>query len=177
MMSTMAGELSWDHLLEEIPAAGLTVERTADQEEGQRIAAALDLVACLSLQARYQITPLTLGRYRLAGTLQAVLEQTCVVTLEPVRSEIEETYAATYWPPQAMPAPAAGQVDIDGEPEAEPIAAGAIDAGRIVFESLAAAIDPFPRVPGAIFEGPLSSPEGDKRESPFAVLASLKDKT
>ena len=90
-MSTMAGELSWDHLLEEIPAAGLTVERTADQQEGQRIAATLDLVACLSLQARYQITPLTLGRYRLAGALQAVVEQTCVVTLEPVRSEIEET--------------------------------------------------------------------------------------
>jgi len=172
----MAGELSWNHLVEDIAATGVTVERTADAEERLAVAAALDLLELARLEARYQITPLSLGRYKLTGELEAVLAQTCVVTLEPVRGEIAETYAATYWPPEAMPEPAKGQVALNGEPDPEVIVGGSIDVGRIVFESLAAAIDPFPRQPGAVFEGPLSTPAGDKPESPFAVLANLKAK-
>src|SRR5262245_41303297 len=172
----MAGELSWNHLVEDIPATGLSVERTADAEERLAVAAGLDLVALSRLTARYQITPLSLGRYKLTGELQALVEQTFVVTLEPVSSEIADTYAATYWPPETMPEPAKGQVALNGEPDPEAIVAGSIDVGRIVFESLAAAIDPFPRVPGAVFDGPLSTPAGDKPDSPFAVLANLKAK-
>jgi len=172
----MAGELSWDHLVEDIPATGLTVERTADLEERLALAAALDLLGVPLLEARYQITPQSLNRYTLTGELKAILEQTCVVTLEPVRSEIAETFVATYWPAEAMPEPAKGQVALNGEPDPEAIVGGSIDVGRIVFESLAAAIDPFPRQPGAVFEGPLSTPQGQKRESPFAVLANLKAK-
>ncbi len=172
----MAGELNWEHVLEDIPAAGLTVERTAEPDERQRIAAALDLVALRDLRVRYHLSPLSLGRYTLEGELVAEIEQTCVVTLEPVTSRIQESYAATYWPQEAMPAPQTGQVALDDEPEPEAIVAGTIDAGRIVFESLAAAIDPYPRLPGAKYDGPLSAPEGSTAESPFAVLASLRHK-
>jgi len=173
----MPGELSWEHHIEDIPVAGLTVERTADREECERLRAALDLLGVAELRARYQITPLSFGRYKLAGELAAVVEQSCVATLEPVRSEVAETYAATYWPPEAMPEPIKGQVALDAEPDPEPIVDGRIDVGRIVFESLAAGIDPFPRVPGAVFEGPLSTPQAQKPDSPFAVLANLKDKS
>jgi Large ribosomal RNA subunit accumulation protein YceD len=172
----MPGELSWDHLIEDIPPAGLSVERVADAEERERLKAALDLGGLPELRARYQITPLSFGRHKLVGELAAVVDQTCVVSLEPVRSEVADTYAATYWPAEAMPEPAKGQVALDAEPDPEAIVDGRIDVGRIVFESLAAAIDPFPRVPGAVFDGPLSTPAAQKSESPFAVLASLKDK-
>lgn len=172
----MAGELNWDQRVEDIPATGLSVERSADPEERVAVAAALELIAVRRLEARYQITPLSLGRYKLVGELEAVVEQTCVVTLEPVSSEIAETYAATYWPPETMPEPAKGQVALNGEPDPEPIVGGSIDVGRIVFESLAATIDPFPRLPGVVYEGPLSTPQGDKPDSPFAVLANLKAK-
>jgi hypothetical protein len=173
----MTGEIMWDHPTQDIPEAGLTVERAADSGERERIAAAIDLTACVKLEARYSITPLSLGRYKLAGDLHAELEQACVVTLEPVASTIDETFAVIYWPPEVMPEPPDGQVDIDGEPDAEPIRSGQIDAGRIVFETLAAAVDPFPRRAGATFEGPLSSPQADRPESPFAVLASLKGRS
>jgi uncharacterized metal-binding protein YceD (DUF177 family) len=173
----MPTALSWEHWLEDIPTTGLTVERVADAGERQLIAAALDLNACCELSARYHIAPLSLDRYRLTGELTAKIEQTCVVTLEPVAAVIADNYAATYWPEAAMPEPAAGQLDLNAaEPEPEPIVGGKIDVGRIIFESLAAAIDPFPRRPGAVFEGPLSAPTASEAESPFAVLASLKDK-
>jgi hypothetical protein len=173
----MPGELNWDHALEDIPPAGLSVERAAEAEERQRIAAALDLVACSDLTVRYQIIPLAHGRYRLKGELAALIEQTCVVTLEPLEASIAESFAADYWPDETMPEPTAGPLAFDGEPPPEPIVGAKIDAGRIVFESVAAAIDPFPRRPGAVFEGPLSAPAGGKPESPFAVLANLKQKT
>jgi uncharacterized metal-binding protein YceD (DUF177 family) len=172
----MAGELAWEHRTDDIPATGLTVQREAELEERQRIVAALDLAGCPELRVHYAITPLSLGRYKLTGGLHARVEQVCVVTLEPMTSEIEETYEAMYWPQQAMPEPAAGQVELDGDPEPEPIIGERIDAGRIVFESLAATIDPFPRQPGAVFEGTLSAPKRGEPESPFAVLASLKPK-
>ena len=170
--------LSWEHRLEDIPASGLAIERVADAAERQQVAAALDLNALMSFSARYQITPLSLSRYKLTGELNADIEQTCVATLEPVTAAIRESYAATYWPQETMPEPAAGQVDLNAaEPDPEPIVDGKIDVGRIIFESLAAAIDPFPRRPGAEFDGPLTAPTGSTPESPFAVLASLKDKT
>ena len=79
-----------------------------------------------------------------------------------------------------MPAPRGGEVDLDEEPEPEPIVAGQIDVGRVVFECLAAAIDPFPRKPDATLDCALvaaapRAPAG-KPESPFAVLANIKTK-
>jgi len=59
------------------------------------------------------------------------------------------------------------------------IVAGQIAVGRVVFESLAATIDPFPRKPDAVLDwqspDPADAP-GGKTENPFAVLANLKTK-
>ena len=42
----MPGELTWEHAVEDLPEAGLAVERAATSEEREAIARALDLVAC-----------------------------------------------------------------------------------------------------------------------------------
>ena len=65
------------------------------------------------------------------------------------------------------------------EPDPEPIVAGQIDVGRVVFECLAAAIDPFPRKPDAALDRSTSAAAdggAGKPESPFAVLANVKTK-
>ena len=51
-----------------------------------------------------------------------------------------------------MPEPSGGAVDMHDEPDLEPIVAGRIEVGRVVFECLAGAIDLFPRKPGVTFE-------------------------
>jgi hypothetical protein len=56
---------------------------------------------------------------------------------------------------------------------------GQIEAGRVVFECLAGAVDPFPRKADAALERVAASPRGradDKTENPFAVLAKIKEK-
>jgi hypothetical protein len=172
-------ELSWDHAAEDIPEAGLEVERVATAEERKTIAEALDLIACASLTARYTISPRGQGHFRLTGGLQARVEQACVVTLEPLTNDIAVSFSVDYWPETDIPAPTGGVVDVHDEPDLEPIVAGRLQVGRVVFECLAGAIDLFPRKPGATFEAPASS-EGDSSapaEGPFAALGRMKAKS
>jgi uncharacterized metal-binding protein YceD (DUF177 family) len=174
-----ASELAWDHAVVDIPHAGLSAARAASPDELARIAAALDLAACTALGAEYRIAPVAGGRYQLVGRLRAQLTQTCVVTLEPLDATLEEDFAAVFWPEEDLPAPTSGELALDDEPEREAILAGKVDVGRIVFESLAAALDPFPRKPDAVLDWqPPVAKDGaaSKPESPFAVLANLKVK-
>jgi hypothetical protein len=55
--------------------------------------------------------------------------------------------------------------------ELEPIVHDRIEVGRIVYEHVAAALDPYPRKEGASLEQ--ADPEAGERESPFAVLSKL----
>ena len=141
----MPTELAWEHAVQDIPERGLADERKASPEELAEIARALDLLACTSLPPPSRSCPTVGGRYHLTGTLRADVSQACVVTLEPVDSAIEEAFDATFWPERDMPAPSGGALDIDEEPDPEPIVAGQIAVGRVVFECLAAAIDPVPQ--------------------------------
>jgi hypothetical protein len=61
--------------------------------------------------------------------------------------------------------------------EIEPIQHGMIDAGRIVFETLSASVDPYPRRAGAQFEGEeLGDAAAPGASGPFAALKKLKDR-
>jgi hypothetical protein len=171
----MRGELAWEHAVQDIPEAGLKVERSASPGELEEIARTLDLLACRSLTVRYALTPRGVGHVHLSGTLQAQVEQSCVVTLEPLLNDIAESFSVDYWPETEMPEPSGGVVDMEDDSELEPIVGGRIAVGRVVFERLAGAIDLFPRKPGVTFEAP-QEPSGSERESPFAALARIKDK-
>ncbi len=170
--------LDWDHTVLDIPDAGLEVERAATPEERESIARTLELVACTSLLARYTVSPRGEGHFRLSGKLAATVEQTCVVTLEPLTNQISESYSVDFWPENELPAPEGGLVDVHEEPDMEPILAGRIEVGRIIFECLAGAIDLFPRKPGATFEHPSDSTDarGSESSGPFAALARIRQK-
>jgi hypothetical protein len=173
----MPGELAWDHAVQEIPEAGLTVERSASPEELDAVAGALELVACRSLTARYTVMPRGGGHVQVSGSVKAVVEQTCVVTLEPLVNEVGDSFCVDYWPDTEMPEPGGGEVDMHEEPDLEPIVAGRIEVGRVIFECVAGAIDLFPRKPGVTFEAPPEADDGSGRgASPFAALARMKNK-
>jgi uncharacterized protein len=177
---TSTSELAWDHAVLDIPERGIKEQREATPEERAHIARALELAGCAALKAEYTVKPSLDGRYRVFGTFAAEVTQACVVTLEPVDSTIEDGFDATFWPSEQVPAAEGGAITLDDEPEPEAIMGGQIAVGRIVFECLAAAIDPFPRKPGAELEQRASGPPGgeaSKPESPFAVLAKIKPKT
>lgn len=169
---------AWSHRVADVPARGLEVSRSATPAELAAIAEALELMACERLQANYRLKPLGGGRYVLAGEISAHVVQACVVSLEPVPADVSETFEEEFWPPDLLPVAANG---LDGEQEAlsaviaEPIREGRLDAGRIVYEHLATALDPFPRKAGAELPPEVAEAEPRaERDNPFAVLARFK---
>jgi hypothetical protein len=171
--------LAWDYAARDVPEAGLDGQLRAGAEELARVAQALDLLACSRLTADFAVMPAGAGCYRLSGTVSAEIEQACVVTLEPLASTIEEPFDVTFWPENAMPVPPGGELDLDEEPDPEALIGGQIAVGRVVFECLAAAIDPFPRKPGATLDWKPQAPKGEdagRSQSPFAILATIRGK-
>ncbi|MBO0764873.1 MAG: DUF177 domain-containing protein [Hyphomicrobiaceae bacterium] len=170
----MLDELAWEHAVQDIPEEGLAVERSATPEECEAIARSLELLGCRSLDVRYALLPRG-GHVHVSGALQAQVEQTCVVTLEPLVNEVAASFKVDFWPETEMPEPSGGAVDMQDEADLEPIVAGRIEVGRVVFESLAGAIDLFPRKPGVTFEQP-EDKSGSRQPSPFAGLVRIKRK-
>lgn len=161
----------------QIPDTGLHRDLKADETVRQAIADVGDLRAVLSAQASFDVTPKSGGRYHVAGHVRARIGQTCVVTLEPMESDIDEPVDLTFVPPDQIPEMAdlvdeAEHSDGDTPDPPEPIENGIIDLGRVATDALYLAVNPYPRKPEAVFE-PLVEAD-DPEDHPFAALKALK---
>ncbi len=175
-MPIMSELTHWNHAVTDIPEHGLTRERAASAEDRDELANALKLIALDSLVTNYRIERLAGGAYRLSGRLKAACKQACVVTLDPVEAVVEDTFDVEFWP-EHQPDDDAGEMPVLGGRDVEPLEGGIIDAGRIVYETLAAGLDPYPRKPGAEFDWADKTAERPDKVSPFSVLSKLKDKS
>jgi uncharacterized metal-binding protein YceD (DUF177 family) len=170
--------LDWTHNVADIPAGGLKREREASESERREIAQALGLLALDRVSARYRIAPIGGGTYRLSGTIGGDVVQACVVSLEPVEGKVDAAFDVEFRPHLR-----AGQSDEKTEadasildaPEVEKIERGAINAGRIVFETLASSLNPYPRRPDATFEWQDPTAGDSEKINPFGALAKLRN--
>lgn len=120
---------------------------------------------------------------RVGGRIRATVVQRCVVTLQPVRSEIDGPFEILY----EADGRGGREVVVEFE-DVEPLPAGELDIGEVTAEEVALMLDPYPRAPGASLEqdrfGPRNAGSGgesgaEKQPSaagnrPFEVLAALK---
>jgi uncharacterized metal-binding protein YceD (DUF177 family) len=152
----------------------------ATEQERREISAALDLVDLRTLEADLELWRGSRGRIHVKGRVVADIVQSCVVSLEPVAQHIDEPIAMVFvetGEADAEPRPGAEiRVDPANEDPPEVLPGLTLDLGPIVIEHLVLAIDPYPRAPGAELPG---SGEGtsDSPDSPFAVLAKLREKS
>jgi uncharacterized metal-binding protein YceD (DUF177 family) len=157
--------------VEDIPDTGLHVEIDAPEA----VRAALSVLAHLRelprLSAVFDLSRRGAG-VRVTGQVSARVGQTCVVTLEPVESNLEESVDLVFTPALAESAKAE-TVDLgtQGEDSPEPLVGGKLDLGAIATEFLLLGIDPYPRKAGAEF-APVKVDDGSAR--PFAALEALK---
>lgn len=146
----------------------------ANEADRKALADALDLIRCDRLTVTYRIKPIGRDRFRASGRIEADLVHPCIVTLEPVPEAIHEDFSVEYWPAEEagddLPE---GEINLDAD-EPERMEHGEIALGRLVYELIAVAMDPFPRSPGADeAEAELLSNQ-PKPENPFAALKKLK---
>lgn len=174
----MSWQLDWSHAATDIPQNGLLVERSASEEERARLAAALEIRSCTRLEVRYRIEPQPQGRYLVKGQLAADVEQSCVVTLEPVGASVEESFEIAFWPAEQLVDSFSGTSErgVLAADDPEPLERGRLAVGRVIFELIAAGLDPYPRAQGVEL-GAAESRPGAKQtgeDSPFAALAEWK---
>lgn len=175
----MSELLAWHYKVDDVGAAGLAEVRVATPDERKALAAALDILSVEKLTADLRISGLAGGRYRLHGHLTAEVVQACVVSLEPVQGTVDEDIDVEFWPADDIGPLAEGEHSVLEGEVPEPIEFGRINAGRVVYEVLAAGLDPYPRAPDADFKDVAVGPGGQQgaRISPFEALAKLKDKS
>ncbi len=166
---------NWSHVTTEIPDRGLARERAASEAEREDIARALKLISLDKLVANYRITSISGGAWRLAGRITADVAQSCIVSLDPVPAHLEESFDVEFWQ-DARADESGGDLSVLQGPDIEPLDGNDIPTGRIVFETLAAALDPYPRKENASFDWTEPVVSNEKKTSPFAVLARLKGK-
>jgi uncharacterized metal-binding protein YceD (DUF177 family) len=152
--------------LDDIPETGLHTEMEAPEPVRADLAKLAGLRELPRLSAVFDLTPRG-GGVHVSGQVNAHLGQTCVVTLEPIESDLTESIDLVF-------APAAQAQDKDLKLDDEPpemLVDGKIDLGAIATEFLLLGIDPYPRKVGAQF-APVKADDAGAR--PFAALEALK---
>ena len=168
---------NWRHKVHEIPRAGVSQHREANEELRQSVADELGEPECQSLVADYKIKNLGKGRFGLSGSVDAVFTRACVVTLEPLQEDVHEVLDCVFVPPEYMPGQQAEEEEALSAEEYEPIKNETLEVGRVIFEVLSAGLDPYPRAEGASL-GDAGQDDGQETAEegahPFAALAQLK---
>ena len=157
--------------VEDVPDTGLHITIEAPAATRAELAELVAVRELSQLSAVFDLIRQGSGVHVL-GQVSARVGQTCVVTLEPMESAVEEAVDLQFTPvsgtePEAKSARTRTR---DDEPP-EPLVGGTLDLGALATEFLILGIDPYPRKAGAQFALPKVEVAG---EHPFAALESLK---
>lgn len=159
----------------------IEVHVEADERERLGLAVLWKVLSIEELSADLKIRRWKKDGIRIFGQIGGRVTQACVVTLEPVQSDIDEEIDQIFVPEGSVlariPANDQGEmiVDPDGPDLPETFVGDTIDVGAIVVEFAAMGLDPYPRKLGVEFEPHFEDSGGtDRKPSPFAVLSKLK---
>ncbi len=153
----------------------LHIEANADERAA--LARRFDLIAIDRLEADAELT--REGEViRAQGRLVAAVVQACVASGAPVPAQIAEPFTLRFVPEAAFD-PDAEEVELSEEDcDTIPYQNAAIDLGEAIAETMALALEPFPRSPDAeaILKAAGVVGEDEAEVGPFAALKALKDR-
>lgn len=175
MSAASQPEFSRAFRTDELQDGAVSRELIGSNAECVALAARYGVDELRSISAELSVAGVGSRGLRVEGKVSAELVQSCVVTLDPVEESISEDVSVTYLPEGEDDLQDAELAAFDDE-EIEPFDGESVDLGELVAQTVAAAIDPYPRTEGAEFGKPsgLGDNERDVRENPFAVLKGLK---
>jgi len=154
---------------------GDRLDLSADDAERSAITKRLGLLALGRLDA-HVVLARTGDRVRADGRLVAALDQSCVVTGEPVAARIDEPFSIMFVPEPPVSAPDEEFELGEGDCDVVFHDGGMIDLGTSIADTLALSVDPYPRSAGSAERLKEAGVISEEQASPFAVLAKLMKK-
>jgi uncharacterized metal-binding protein YceD (DUF177 family) len=152
---------------------GERLDLVADDNERRAVAERLGVGSIDRFEAHVALER-TVDVVRARGRVLAALEQSCVVTGEPVAAHVDEPFAILFMrePPASGPDE---EIEL-GESDCDVVFhdGAAIDLGGAIADTLALSLDPYPRSAGADAALKEAGVISEEQASPFAVLAGLK---
>lgn len=157
----------------------------ADETLHAAIAAALNVLSVEKIVSTMRIHR-TKNSIRVRGHVDAELQQSCVVTLQPVKQTVHEVIDRTFISKASDFDPVLARmnsnrellIDPDEVDPPEIIENGRLDLAAIAMEHVIIGMDLYPRAPDAdladVAPPALTETDDAERESPFAALAKLK---
>lgn len=162
--------------IDRMPATGRDLKVSLDTETRARLAKELKLTAIDSFEATLVVAPLR-GGIRALGRLVCDIVQPSVVTFEPVGQHIDESVDRVYLPePHGHQKPTPGSelfVDLEDDDFPDHLDGPEVDLSALLIETLALAIDPYPRRDGESLDS-LGVDLKNGPSGPFAGLEKLK---
>ena len=163
MRQDARGPLSRPINVERRSKDGAEIVVEATPEECAALAADFALPGIRDLVGRFRLRG-TPARLHVGGTVEALVTQTCTVSLDPFETRLREAVDVDFTSGDDLPG-----VTIDDLELPDPIVNGRIDLGALTAEFLALGLDPYPRKPGIAFE-----PVLDEADKPLADLRKLR---
>ncbi len=184
--------VEWSHLVnaDHVDSKPMALEIAPDEDERRALAVRFAIDGLNSLSASGELSQRNMAVH-VRGRFKATITQSCVVTLDPIVTEIDEEFEGWFSDADQVASIAKarrekalknghGELPILEENEdPEPIIDGKIDVGELVSQHLSLAINPYPQSEGADYphkdDGTVDE-EADLRKNPFAALKDWKDK-
>jgi uncharacterized metal-binding protein YceD (DUF177 family) len=153
---------------------GDRIDLCATEQERAAVAERLGLLSLDRLEAHAMLTR-DGQKITASGRLKAALEQACVATGDACPAHVDEPFQLVF-----LPEPRTGadeEVELGG-PDLDTVFhdGSAIDLGSAIGDTLALALDPYPRSAGADAALKEAGVLTEDEASPFAALAALKEK-
>ncbi len=149
-----------------------TIAIEADADERRRLAGRFGLVAVDRLAARFTLRR-DAARLVAEGSVEAAVTQACSVTGDPIEATVDEPVALRFV--ETMASGEEGELTDDAIDAIE-IEGGAIDLGEVAAETMALALDRFPRGLNAAAALRAAGVVGEDEAGAFGALAGLRDK-
>lgn len=173
---TPAVEFSHKVKVDPWPEDGIVIDLVATSAEREALKERFDLVDLPSLHASLGMEKKVMELV-LAGTIEAVVAQTCVVTLKPVTTSLEVPIERHYRHRDVHEKMiASGDAsDIEEEVDIDILDGDEIDIGDVIAEEFYLALDPYPRTADADrvleeFKEKTDQAPDQRPENPFEKL-------
>jgi uncharacterized metal-binding protein YceD (DUF177 family) len=161
----------------DVPRLAFPMDVAADRDARTALAQRFDLLSLDRLHATLTILPKATG-FLVSGTCTAQLSQACIATGDAVPAKIKEPISILFMPEtQQEEQGNDAEIGLDhADLDVVTFDGGQIDLGEAVAQSLALALNPYPRSAGADAFLKAQGVLQEEEAGAFGALAGLRDK-